>query len=621
MANVIKTILTYPLTGQSEFLIPFEYLARKFVVVTLIGVDRKELVLGTDYRFATKTTIVTNNVWGQGDGYTTLEIRRFTSATERLVDFTDGSILRAYDLNVAQLQTIHVAEEARDLTADTIGTNAQGQLDARGRRIVNLANAIDAADAVPLGQIQGINQNAWQARDEALGFRNEAEGFRNMSVDRANVATQQANIAIDRANVATQQAADALTSASRALASQQAASWSQTAAAASASASASSASSASTSSDTAMRWATLAENVPVTGSQYSAMHWAIKAKLEADKLGNWNALAGTIENINGNDIIWRGWHNVQGLYVWNPAGNVLIETATPGQTPDIKFTGYRGDKSFMTFRLGADVGDSNAAVSHGMYSTNIGQHYQFNVDGSNHISSAGAGAQLYMGSQSNPSMTLATLNGMGLVNVEGSMVVSSGLVASHDVEARGAVYSGGLNGGKLTNTGNIEGSEWGSRTLKGYIDDSRKASIQSSPLRVLWRRDIGTFNTAFDANGYPLPADASRPLTVRPWSTGQSYTFDEPLWGKQLFSIHNDAFINGSQNQSNYCRAWGAIPRMSGVTAVADNGVVFTFTNFEMQIGSEWWHLVLSADGRTLALDSAGEMARPLYALYVADIP
>ncbi|MRT95255.1 phage tail fiber protein, partial [Xylella fastidiosa] len=117
MANVIKTVLTYQLDGSNrDFNIPFEYLARKFVVVTLIGVDRKVLTINADYRFATRTTISLTKAWGPADGYTTIELRRVTSTTDRLVDFTDGSILRAYDLNVAQIQTIHVAEEARDLT-------------------------------------------------------------------------------------------------------------------------------------------------------------------------------------------------------------------------------------------------------------------------------------------------------------------------------------------------------------------------------------------------------------------------------------------------------------------------------------------------------------------------
>ncbi|MBH0029269.1 hypothetical protein I6F53_20190, partial [Pseudoalteromonas sp. SWN29] len=108
-----------------------------------------------------------------------IEIRRFTSATDRLVDFADGSILRAYDLNISQIQTLHVAEEARDLTAATIGVNNDGHLDARGRRIVNLANAVDDHDDVPLGQLKTMDKNSWQARNEALQFRNEAETFRN----------------------------------------------------------------------------------------------------------------------------------------------------------------------------------------------------------------------------------------------------------------------------------------------------------------------------------------------------------------------------------------------------------------------------------------------------------
>lgn len=168
MATNIRTVKTYDLDGSTrEFDIPFEYLARKFVVVTLIGIDRKVLVLNTDYRFSTKTLISTTKAWGPADGYQLIEIRRFTSATDRLVDFTDGSILRAYDLNVSQIQTLHVAEEARDLTADTIGVNNDGDLDARGRRIVNLALAVDDTDAITYGQVKNMGQGAYQSAQAA----------------------------------------------------------------------------------------------------------------------------------------------------------------------------------------------------------------------------------------------------------------------------------------------------------------------------------------------------------------------------------------------------------------------------------------------------------------------
>lgn len=300
MANVIKTVLTYQLDGSTrDFNIPFEYLARKFVVVTLIGVDRRVLTINTDYRFATRTTISLTKAWGSADGYTTIELRRVTSTTDRLVDFTDGSILRAYDLNVAQLQTMHVAEEARDLTADTIGVNNDGHLDARGRRIVNLANAVDDRDAVPFGQLKTMNQNSWQARNEALQFRNEAEtfrnqveGFKNESSTNATNTYQWRNEAEgfrDEAeqfkNTATQQATAASGSAA-------AAHQSEVNAANSAQESANS--------------ATLAEQQ------------ADRAEREADKLGNWNALAGAVEEVSPDHVVsWAATAKFKGEVIAN----------------------------------------------------------------------------------------------------------------------------------------------------------------------------------------------------------------------------------------------------------------------------------------------------------------
>src|SRR5699024_9854773 len=159
-----------------------------------------------DYRFTTKNQIITTRGWGPNDGYTLIEIRRYTSATERLVDFADGSILRAYDLNISQVQTLHVAEEARDLTADTISVNNDGHLDARGRRIVNVADAVDDFDAVNLNQVKrwdgsALNsankaaiseQNSLTYRNDAERFKNEANGFRDAAETSKNLA-QQAN--------------------------------------------------------------------------------------------------------------------------------------------------------------------------------------------------------------------------------------------------------------------------------------------------------------------------------------------------------------------------------------------------------------------------------------------
>lgn len=152
-----KTVITYDLDGSNkDFEVPFEYLARKFVVVTLIGTDRLVLTPGIDYRFSQRTIITTTQSWGAAQGYNLLEIRRLTSATERLVDFSDGSVLRAYDLNISNVQSLHIAEEGRDIATDTIGVDNNGNLDARGRRIVNMADGVNPGDAVTVRQAEQL---------------------------------------------------------------------------------------------------------------------------------------------------------------------------------------------------------------------------------------------------------------------------------------------------------------------------------------------------------------------------------------------------------------------------------------------------------------------------------
>lgn len=307
MANVIKTVLTYNLNGSTrDFNIPFEYLTRKFVTVTLLGRDRKELVMNTDYRFATRTTISTTKAWGPADGYSQIEIRRNTSATERLVDFTDGSILRAYDLNVAQIQTMHIAEEARDLTADTIGVNNNGDLDARNRRIVNVANAVDDRDAVPFGQLKTMNNNAYDSMNKALQYRNEAQTFRNQAETFKNEANTSKNAAANSQNAAKTSETNAKNSETNALNSKNAASASQGAAANSANAAKASENNASASATRADQWANKDHGQVVADNRYSAKHWAEEARIEANKLGSWNALAGTIDNVNGINVTFKG---------------------------------------------------------------------------------------------------------------------------------------------------------------------------------------------------------------------------------------------------------------------------------------------------------------------------
>lgn len=150
MDQDIKTVIQYPV-GATEFDIPFDYLSRKFVRVSLVSDDNRRLLSNiTEYRYVSKTRV---KLLVATTGFDRVEIRRFTSASERVVDFSDGSVLRANDLNVSQLQSAHIAEEARDAALLAMPEDDAGNLDARNRKIVRLAPGESGTDAVNKDQL------------------------------------------------------------------------------------------------------------------------------------------------------------------------------------------------------------------------------------------------------------------------------------------------------------------------------------------------------------------------------------------------------------------------------------------------------------------------------------
>ncbi|WAX26271.1 hypothetical protein [Ralstonia phage p2106] len=190
------TVKVYPLNGVSrDFPIDFDYLAREFVVVTLLGTNRRELVQNSEYTFLSATQIRTTAAWGSAQGYANIEVRRVTSAENRLVTFNDASILRAADLNLAELQTVHIAQEARDLVSDSLGTNDEGNLDARNRRIVNLGDPVNAQDAMTknyydsrLGEAKTWRDETLAARDVTFTARDTTIGYRDTTLTYKNAA-------------------------------------------------------------------------------------------------------------------------------------------------------------------------------------------------------------------------------------------------------------------------------------------------------------------------------------------------------------------------------------------------------------------------------------------------
>lgn len=201
------TIANYTGNGtQTDFVVPFDYLKKSFVHVyvgngltLLTGGDYGDT--GADYYFLDDTTIRLKTAPAKGEG---IVVRRYTSATERIVSFEDASILKATDLDTSQLQAFHIAEEARDNVKDAMLRDDKGNWDAQNARIVNVADPIDDQDAMTLGYYKKDKQSVIDLknetkgyRDEALGFRNEAEGFKNTTEGYKDDAEESKNLAKD----------------------------------------------------------------------------------------------------------------------------------------------------------------------------------------------------------------------------------------------------------------------------------------------------------------------------------------------------------------------------------------------------------------------------------------
>lgn len=170
-----STIAFYTGDGATtDFTVPFDYLAKKFVRVSLGVTILKGGDYGDtskDYYFLDKTKVRLKVPPQVGEELT---IRRYTSATDRVVSFKDASVLKATDLDVSAVQTIHIAEEARDIINDALIKDKEGNWDAKGNRIVNVGDAVSDGDAVNLKLYKEDAKGAYQSRVEAEKARDRA---------------------------------------------------------------------------------------------------------------------------------------------------------------------------------------------------------------------------------------------------------------------------------------------------------------------------------------------------------------------------------------------------------------------------------------------------------------
>ena len=198
-----STIAFYTGDGATtDFTVPFDYLAKKFVRVSLGVTILKGGDYGDtskDYYFLEKTKVRLKVPPQEGE---LLTIRRYTSATDRVVSFKDASVLKATDLDVASVQTIHIAEEARDIINDALIKDKEGNWDAKGNRIINVGTPEADSDALAYGVYKADALGAYQSKLDADRARDravEAETNSKKSEENAKLSEVNAQASADTA--------------------------------------------------------------------------------------------------------------------------------------------------------------------------------------------------------------------------------------------------------------------------------------------------------------------------------------------------------------------------------------------------------------------------------------
>lgn len=125
---------------NKTFAVPFPYISPEHVKVAIGGVN-------TAYTWNSNSIVALVAAPAAG---AIVKVYRETPNAERLVDFADDSVIDEALLDLMSQQLFFIAQEAFDLSASSIVVVADGNYDARARRVKNVADPIELTDAVNL---------------------------------------------------------------------------------------------------------------------------------------------------------------------------------------------------------------------------------------------------------------------------------------------------------------------------------------------------------------------------------------------------------------------------------------------------------------------------------------
>lgn len=199
IAIKLATSITYTADGsQTNFSIPFDYLRPSFVHVAVNDAEVSE-------GFTVSNRMVMFDVAPAKD--TTVHIYRSTPTT-RLVSWADASILKAIDMTIAEVQQLHILEEASDWskTNSIVLDEESGTWQGRKCRMSNIADPVDAQDVVTKHYLEDTEDSFVQhmnaIKTQTEQFANTAGNSKDNAYKSAQSASTSAANAAESARLA-----------------------------------------------------------------------------------------------------------------------------------------------------------------------------------------------------------------------------------------------------------------------------------------------------------------------------------------------------------------------------------------------------------------------------------
>lgn len=199
IAIKLATSITYTADGsQTNFSIPFDYLRPSFVHVAVNDAEVSE-------GFTISNRMVMFDAAPAKDAV--VHIYRNTPTT-RLVSWADASILKAKDMTIAEVQQLHILEEASDWskTNSIVLDEESGAWQGRKYRVSNVADPTEAQDVVTKNYLENTEDSFVQRmnaiKTQTEQFANTAGNSKDSAYKSAQDASASAASAAESARLA-----------------------------------------------------------------------------------------------------------------------------------------------------------------------------------------------------------------------------------------------------------------------------------------------------------------------------------------------------------------------------------------------------------------------------------